>query len=136
LVCCLIVTSTRIRTLVVSLAAVVVMPLSALLAAPPASATTDCVNVGSQPWSLCVDVWYGDVWGYLWFPIIPEPTAPYIMLMECDSAGGNCGIVPGSVTAGRQTPHLTPNSGSRYKACADFYDGWNHVMDCSPTVPG
>lgn len=112
------------------------MPLSALVAAPTAQAATQCVNIGSQPWSLCVDVWYGEVWGYLFFPIIPEPTDPYIWLQECDSSGQNCGVAPGSVTAGRSTPRLTTNSASTYKACADFYEGWNYVYGCTPAEPG
>jgi hypothetical protein len=113
------------------------VPLAAVVTAQPAQAGTQCVNLGSQPWTLCVDVaWYGEGWAHMFFPFFPEPTAPYILVQQCDSAGQFCNTILASVTAGRSTPKVATSAGYTYKGCVDFYDGWNYVAGCTPAEPG
>lgn len=130
----------RVRNLVLSL--VMALPLVALTSvptAPPAAAAGyDCTSLGSQPWSLCISVEYnGQARAHLLFPIIPEPTDPYVWIQDCNSSGQSCGVTLGSVTQGRITPFVSTTPGRIYLACADFYDygGYpQYVLGCSPAV--
>jgi hypothetical protein len=131
----------RIRAVMAS-AALLLLPSTTLVSAPPAYASGDnCIYIGSEPWTLCVNVYGGQARSQMWFPIFPYPVDPYAWVDECDASGQYCSMVTGSFSEDRATPWVATNPAKTYRGCIDFRDPGAYyplsvVAGCTAAVPG